>query len=225
MGYLKRADQSFRRSSGQYYRAINQNGFMVDLIHPIDDLLANTDDRVNEEDLVGTGIEGLEWLVNAPKLERCRHRRGWHSPSMLVRGSSCLCLTQGLGCGASRPGAGQAHSRPCTVAGSGTDSQTLPGYGNVGSGAFRTTLIYAPLCRRSGPRFLGGKSVKIAIPNPIRIDGRNRRLTKCHCSVTTPPQPTRPPLACSIRDYQSAPLLGDASWAPLFPPLPPGHWQ
>ena len=69
MGYLKRADQSFRRSSGQYYRAINQNGFMVDLIHPIDDLLANTDDRVNEEDLVGTGIEGLEWLVNAPKLD------------------------------------------------------------------------------------------------------------------------------------------------------------
>ena len=69
IGYLKRADQSFRRSSGQYYRAINQNGFTVDLIHPVDDLLAATDDCANEEDLVGIGIEGLEWLVNAPKVD------------------------------------------------------------------------------------------------------------------------------------------------------------
>ena len=69
IGYLKRADQSFRRSGGQHFRAVNQNGFMVDLIHPIDDPRTATDDPTNEEDLVGIGIEGLEWLVNAPKLD------------------------------------------------------------------------------------------------------------------------------------------------------------
>ena len=69
IGYLKRADRSFRRGRGQHYRAINQHGFMVDLIHPINDLLAARDDRANEEDLVGVGIEGLEWLVNAPKVD------------------------------------------------------------------------------------------------------------------------------------------------------------
>ena len=69
IGYLRRADRSFRRSSGQHYRAINRDGFMVDLIHPVDDLLAATGDGANQEDLVGIGIEGLEWLVNAPKLD------------------------------------------------------------------------------------------------------------------------------------------------------------
>ena len=69
IGYLRRADRSFRRSSGQHYRAINGDGFMVDLIQPIDDLQAGTDDIANEEDLVGIGVEGLEWLVNAPKLD------------------------------------------------------------------------------------------------------------------------------------------------------------
>ena len=69
IGYLKRADRSFRRSSGQHSRAVNRNGFMVELIHPIDDLRAATDDPANEEDLVGAGIEGLEWLVNAPKMD------------------------------------------------------------------------------------------------------------------------------------------------------------
>ncbi len=69
IGYLKRADRSFRRSRGQHFRAINQNGFMVDLIHPVNELLAARDDPVNEEDLVGVGIDGLEWLVSAPKLD------------------------------------------------------------------------------------------------------------------------------------------------------------
>ena len=69
IGYLRRADRSFRRSSGQHYRAVNRDGFMVDLIHPVDDLLAVTDDGANQEDLLGIGVEGLEWLVNAPKLE------------------------------------------------------------------------------------------------------------------------------------------------------------
>ena len=68
IGYLRRADRSFRRSSRRHYRAVNRDGFMVDLINPVGDIHATTEDRDNpEEDLVGVGIEGLEWLVNAPK--------------------------------------------------------------------------------------------------------------------------------------------------------------
>lgn len=69
IGYLKRADRSFRRSRRQHFRAINRNGFMVDLIPPVNDLLAATDEHDNEEDLIGVGIDGLEWLVNAPKVD------------------------------------------------------------------------------------------------------------------------------------------------------------
>ena len=69
IGYLRRADRSFQRTKRQHFRAINRDGFMVDLIRPVEDLRAVTDDDANQEDLVGIGIEGLEWLVNAPKLE------------------------------------------------------------------------------------------------------------------------------------------------------------
>ncbi len=69
IGCLKRADRSFRRSRSQHCRAVNQNGFMVELILPINSLPAATDDPPNEEDPVGVDIEGLEWLVNAPKLD------------------------------------------------------------------------------------------------------------------------------------------------------------
>ena len=69
IGYLRRADRSFQRSKRQHFRAINRDGFMVDLIRPVEDLRAVTDDDANQEDLVGIGVEGLGWLVNAPKLE------------------------------------------------------------------------------------------------------------------------------------------------------------
>ena len=69
IGYLRRADRSFRRSHGQIFRAINREGFMVDLIRPVDDMLTAMDGGANHEDLVGVGTEGLEWLVNAPKVD------------------------------------------------------------------------------------------------------------------------------------------------------------
>ena len=59
IGYLRRADRSFQRSKRQPFRAINRDGFMVDLIQPVEDLLAATDDDANQEDLVGVGVEGL----------------------------------------------------------------------------------------------------------------------------------------------------------------------
>ncbi len=69
IGYLRRADRSFQRSRGHLFRAINREGFMVDLIRPVEDPFAAMDDGANPEDLVSVGIEGLEWLVNAPKVD------------------------------------------------------------------------------------------------------------------------------------------------------------
>ena len=69
IGYLRRADRSFQRSRGQLFRAINRQGFMVDLIRPVQDPYAVVDSGISPEDLVGVGIEGLEWLVNAPKVD------------------------------------------------------------------------------------------------------------------------------------------------------------
>ena len=69
IGFLKRADRSFRRSRGELFRAINREGFMVDLIRPVEDPFAVMDGGTNPEDLVSVGIEGLEWLINAPKVD------------------------------------------------------------------------------------------------------------------------------------------------------------
>ena len=41
--------------------------FMVDLIPPAGNGFAARDDGANREDPIGAGIEGLEWLVDAPK--------------------------------------------------------------------------------------------------------------------------------------------------------------
>ncbi len=68
IGYLRRADRSFRRSRGELFRAVNREGFMVDLTRPVEDPYVAMDAGTNPEDLVGVGIEGLEWLVNAPKV-------------------------------------------------------------------------------------------------------------------------------------------------------------
>ncbi len=68
IGYLRRADRSFQRSHRQLSRAINREGFMVDLIRPVEDPYVAMDAGTNPEDLIGVGIEGLEWLVNVPKV-------------------------------------------------------------------------------------------------------------------------------------------------------------
>ena len=69
IGCLRRADSSFRLSTHQPSRAVNRDGFMVDLIRPIGELSLGRRGSDNPRDLVGAGIEGLEWLVNAPKVD------------------------------------------------------------------------------------------------------------------------------------------------------------
>lgn len=64
LGLLCKADRSFRRASRSPFRAVNQEGFMVDLIRPIN-LLPD----LEENGVEGAEIVGLDWLVNAPKID------------------------------------------------------------------------------------------------------------------------------------------------------------
>lgn len=71
IGLLKRVDRSFERAR-QNFRAVNQDGYLVDLIRPdakppwkeVRDSLADS-----PGDLAAVAIEGLEWLENAPSFE------------------------------------------------------------------------------------------------------------------------------------------------------------
>ena len=64
---LQRADRSFERTS-QTYRAVNRDGFMVDLISPLHDPPWAGNDRLGSDptDLTAVEIEGLSWHVSAP---------------------------------------------------------------------------------------------------------------------------------------------------------------
>jgi hypothetical protein len=70
---LQSVDRSFHPIARSSFRAANQDGFLVDLITP------TTRDRMKQarrtrlggdhDDLVAIEIEGLQWLVNSPKVE------------------------------------------------------------------------------------------------------------------------------------------------------------
>ena len=71
MRYLKRADRSFEVDAPGGFRATNRDGFTVDLIHPESQpvMAASAPASIGaEEDLVAMAIDGLQWLINAPKV-------------------------------------------------------------------------------------------------------------------------------------------------------------
>ena len=74
LGLLKRVDKSFDARHPRGFRAINREGFIVDLICPGDRnfMLAELREKLGEssKDLHGAPIGGLEWLINAPKTEQ-----------------------------------------------------------------------------------------------------------------------------------------------------------
>jgi hypothetical protein len=70
---LQSVDRSFHPTGRSSFRAANQDGFLVDLIMP---LAGNRLQRAGRtgisgdgDDLVAVEIEGLQWLVNSPKVE------------------------------------------------------------------------------------------------------------------------------------------------------------
>ena len=71
LGLIRKVDASFEPRAPGDFRAINRDGYMVDLIRPQTRrvLEPGDPDRVGSagEDLRGAPIQGLDWLVNAPK--------------------------------------------------------------------------------------------------------------------------------------------------------------
>jgi len=69
LSIIRSVDRSFEKMS-QTFRAANKDGYMVDLIRPMetDEMSSNTESI--DGDLEPVAIAGLEWLINAPKFER-----------------------------------------------------------------------------------------------------------------------------------------------------------
>jgi hypothetical protein len=74
LGLLKKVDKSFSVRHPKDFRAINEKGFFVDLICPEDKNFRQEQiqEKLGEssDNLYGAPIGGLEWLVNAPKIEQ-----------------------------------------------------------------------------------------------------------------------------------------------------------
>jgi hypothetical protein len=69
IGLLRRADRSFERHGSQPFRAVNRDGYWVDLIRPLPRPPLRVDQRQrigSESDLSAVEIEGQQWLVAAP---------------------------------------------------------------------------------------------------------------------------------------------------------------
>lgn len=72
MGVLRTADSSFEPLAKRSFRAANEDGYLVDLIGPApaDPLVYSRVSGLsdNENDLAAVEIQGLQWLVNSPKV-------------------------------------------------------------------------------------------------------------------------------------------------------------
>lgn len=71
LGVLRRADRSFEPAARAPFRAVNRDGFMVDLIRPLE-LNPGVGEAVAPEPsggLEAAEIVGLDWLVNVPKVD------------------------------------------------------------------------------------------------------------------------------------------------------------
>ena len=70
LGLLKKVDKTFEISAEQGFRAINKDGFMVDLIGQDKGMLAIKPEAFAKGDLEIMEIPNLEWLANAPRVEQ-----------------------------------------------------------------------------------------------------------------------------------------------------------
>ena len=72
MGILHTADKSFGALTKGGFRAANRDGYLVDLIGPLPaDPIANAKPPMlskREDDLAAVEIEGLQWMINSPKV-------------------------------------------------------------------------------------------------------------------------------------------------------------
>ncbi|HMM54140.1 MAG TPA: GSU2403 family nucleotidyltransferase fold protein [Candidatus Desulfobacillus sp.] len=69
LGLLKKADRSFEPVRKRGFRAANAGQFMVDLILAPRSMRDSEPVTFSEDDLVASEVPGLQWLINAPKLD------------------------------------------------------------------------------------------------------------------------------------------------------------
>ena len=69
---LKKADRSFDLLSNKSFRAVNQSGYIIDLVKPEPkSMLEQENQRMGSaDDLVAAEIKNLQWLVSAPKFNQ-----------------------------------------------------------------------------------------------------------------------------------------------------------
>jgi hypothetical protein len=88
IGILKSVDESFMPTGVGSFRAVNDKGFMVDLITPSVRNPAGRrfKDRIGEnlDDLVSAEIEGLTWLESSPQIEQIVIDERGYPLSMIV---------------------------------------------------------------------------------------------------------------------------------------------
>jgi hypothetical protein len=81
LGLLKRADRSFECIRKRGFRAANAGQFMVDLIMPPRGMHESDPVSFAAEDLVAAEVPGLQWLLNAPKIDTVAiDEEGWPTP-------------------------------------------------------------------------------------------------------------------------------------------------
>lgn len=70
LGLLKRVDPSFGKSR-QAFRAANDDGYLVDLVRPLEPDEARSQlSGLGPNDLEAAAILGLQWLINAPRFSQ-----------------------------------------------------------------------------------------------------------------------------------------------------------
>lgn len=71
IGVLRKVDKSFTPLQPRAFRATNRDGYLVDLIRPQPRNVLRDSSRASvssiADDLQGAPIDGLQWLINAPK--------------------------------------------------------------------------------------------------------------------------------------------------------------
>jgi hypothetical protein len=70
LGLLKKVDKTFEVSTNQSFRAINKDGFMVDLIGQDKGMLSPKPEKIAKDDLEIIEVPNLEWLANSPRVEQ-----------------------------------------------------------------------------------------------------------------------------------------------------------
>ena len=81
LGLLKKADKTFECVRQNSYRAANAGQFMVDLVIAPRHMHESEDVSFGASDLVATEVPGLQWLINAPKLDAVAvDEDGWPVP-------------------------------------------------------------------------------------------------------------------------------------------------